>query len=43
MLAAAYDALSAEQPVGMRHLAAAAVAEYRKLGRRVPEHGFLPR
>ena len=42
VLAAAYDALSAEQPIGMRHLAAAAVAEYRKLGRRVPEHGFLP-
>jgi predicted nucleic acid-binding protein len=43
VLAAAYDALSTEQPIGMRHLAAAAVAEYRKLGRRVPEHGFLPR
>ena len=43
VLAAAYDATSAEQPIGMRHLAAAAVAEYRKLGRRVPEHRFLPR
>ncbi len=43
VLAAAYDAVSAESPVGMRHLAAAAVAEYRKLGRRVPEHRFLPR
>ncbi|HEU5268933.1 MAG TPA: ATP-binding protein [Jatrophihabitans sp.] len=42
VLAAAYDAISADQPVGMRHLAAAAVAEYRKLGRRVPEHRFLP-
>jgi len=43
VLAAAYDAISAEQPIGMRHLAAAAVSEYRKLGRRVPEHRFLPR
>jgi predicted nucleic acid-binding protein len=42
VLAAAYDATSAGEPVGMRHLAAAAVSEYRKLGRRVPEHRFLP-
>jgi predicted nucleic acid-binding protein len=43
VLAAAYDATSAGEPVGMRHLAAAAVSEYRKLGRRIPEHRFLPR
>ncbi|MFL6162089.1 MAG: ATP-binding protein [Jatrophihabitantaceae bacterium] len=42
VLAAAYDAISAEQPIGMRHLAAATVGEYHKLGRRVPEHRFLP-
>jgi len=42
VLSAAYDAISAEQPIGMRHLAVATVGEYRKLGRRVPEHGFLP-
>jgi SpoVK/Ycf46/Vps4 family AAA+-type ATPase len=43
VLAAAYDATGAGEPVGMRHLAASAVAEYKKLGRRVPEHRFLPR
>ena len=42
VLSAAYDAISADQPIGMRHLAVATVGEYRKLGRRVPEHGFLP-
>jgi AAA+ superfamily predicted ATPase len=42
VLSAAYDAISADQPIGMRHLALATVGEYRKLGRRVPEHAFLP-
>jgi hypothetical protein len=42
VLAATYDATSAGEPVGMRHLAAASVSEYRKLGRRIPEHRFLP-
>jgi len=28
--------------VGMRHVLAATVAEHHKLGRRVPEHAFLP-
>jgi predicted nucleic acid-binding protein len=40
VLAAAYDAASSDQPVGMRHLADATVREYRKLGRVVPENGF---
>ena len=43
VLSAAYDAISDDQPIGMRHVAAATVGEYRKLGRRVPEHAFLPR
>ncbi len=42
VLSAAYDAISADQLVGMRHLAIATVGEYHKLGRRVPEHAFLP-
>ncbi len=42
VLSAAYDAISVDEPIGMRHLAVATVGEYRKLGRRVPEHGFLP-
>ncbi|MBV9821468.1 MAG: ATP-binding protein, partial [Actinobacteria bacterium] len=42
VLSAAYEAISADQPVGMRHLAVATVGEYHKLGRRVPEHAFLP-
>jgi hypothetical protein len=42
VLAAAYDAISAGETVGMRHVAQAAVREYRKLGRVVPEHRFLP-
>ncbi|MEO7260194.1 MAG: hypothetical protein ABI047_02875 [Jatrophihabitantaceae bacterium] len=42
VLSAAYDAIIADQPIGMRHLAVATVGEYRKLGRRVPEHGFIP-
>ncbi|HST48346.1 ATP-binding protein [Jatrophihabitans sp.] len=42
VLSAAYDAISADQLVGMRHLAVATVGEYHKLGRRVPEHAFLP-
>jgi hypothetical protein len=40
VLAAAYDATGAGEPVGMRHVAAATVREYRKLGRVVPEHAF---
>jgi len=43
VLAAAYDAISTGSPVGMRQLASAVVAEYHKLGRRVPGHGFVPR
>jgi len=42
VLSAAYDAISADSLVGMRHLAVATVGEYHKLGRRVPEHAFLP-
>jgi hypothetical protein len=42
VLAAAYAAVGEGVPVGMRHLAAAAVQEYRKTGRRAPESGFLP-
>jgi hypothetical protein len=40
VLAAAYDATTAGELVGMRHIAAATVLEYRKLGRVVPEHAF---
>jgi hypothetical protein len=36
VLGAAYDAISAGQTVGMRHLRAATVREFRKLSRRVP-------
>lgn len=43
VLAAAYDAVSARERVGMRHVVAAALGEYRKLGRVLPEHGFVPR
>jgi SpoVK/Ycf46/Vps4 family AAA+-type ATPase len=42
VLAAAYDAVSAGEAVGMRHVTAATVREYRKLGRVLPEHGFAP-
>ncbi|MEO9139105.1 MAG: ATP-binding protein [Jatrophihabitans sp.] len=42
VLGAAYDAVSAGDLVGMRHVVAAVVREYRKLGRVMPEHGFLP-
>jgi predicted nucleic acid-binding protein len=42
VLAAAYDAASADVPVGMRHVAEATVREYRKLGRVVPDKGFIP-
>ena len=42
VLAAAYDAISAGEKVGMRHVSQAAVREYRKLGRVVPEHRFTP-
>jgi predicted nucleic acid-binding protein len=42
VLGAAYDAASSDEPVGMRHVVAATVREYRKLGRVVPEHGFSP-
>lgn len=45
VLAAAYQAAAAAEPgghgpVGQRHLAQAAVREYRKLGRMVPDHLF---
>jgi hypothetical protein len=40
VLAATYDAASADVAVGMRHIAEATVREFRKLGRVVPEHGF---
>ncbi len=40
VLAAAYSAAVDGEPVGMRHLVAALGREYRKLGRRVPSHGF---
>jgi hypothetical protein len=42
VLAAAYDAVGAGEPVGMRHVVAATLQEYRKLGRVLPEHGFVP-
>lgn len=42
VLGAAYDAASFDEPVGMRHVVAATVREYRKLGRVVPDHGFSP-
>ena len=40
VLAAAYDAIGSGEAVGMRHVLAATVAEYQKLGRRVPASGF---
>ncbi len=42
VLGAAYDAVSAGELVGMRHVVAATVRDYRKLGRMMPEHGFVP-
>lgn len=42
VLGAAYDAVSAGQLVGMRHVGEATVREYRKLGRVMPGHGFVP-
>ena len=39
-LAAAYDAIGSGEAVGMRHVLAATVAEYQKLGLRVPASGF---
>jgi SpoVK/Ycf46/Vps4 family AAA+-type ATPase len=42
VLGAAYDAVSAGELVGMRHVVEATVREYRKLGRVMPEHGFIP-
>ena len=42
VLNAAYDAISTQSALGMRHITDATVREYRKLGRRVPEHGFAP-
>jgi len=42
VLSAAYDAVSAGALVGMRHVIDAALGEYRKLGRVIPEHGFIP-
>ncbi|MCW2540396.1 MAG: ATP-binding protein [Frankiales bacterium] len=41
VLSAAYDAVSDGQPIGMRHIVAATIGEYRKLGRRIPEGGFV--
>ncbi len=40
VLAAAYDAVSEGVPVGMRHVRAATLNEFRKLGRVIPEHAF---
>jgi SpoVK/Ycf46/Vps4 family AAA+-type ATPase len=40
VLAAAYDAISAGETVGMRHVVDATVREYRKLGKVVPSHAF---
>ena len=37
VLAAAYDAVAADEEVGHRHVMAATIAEYRKLGRVVPD------
>jgi SpoVK/Ycf46/Vps4 family AAA+-type ATPase len=37
--AAAYDALSAQEPVGMRHIVSATVHEFRKLGKLLPAGG----
>lgn len=41
VLATAYAAVAAGEPVGMRHLAVAIIREYAKLGRRVPDREFL--
>ncbi len=41
VLSAAYDAVSAGEVVGMRHVRDATAGEYRKLGRVMPEHGFV--
>lgn len=43
VVAAAYDAVAADELPGMRHLVRAARAEYRKLGRRIPAGEFAPR
>ena len=43
VLSAAYEAAGEGTPVGNRHLAGAAVREYHKLGRMVPEHAFTRR
>jgi hypothetical protein len=40
VLAAVYDATAAGEPLGMRHLLAAAPEVYRKLGFRLPTDGF---
>jgi SpoVK/Ycf46/Vps4 family AAA+-type ATPase len=42
VLSAAYAAIAAAEPVGMRHLGAAALREYTKLGRRPPTASFIP-
>ena len=39
-LGAAYDAAAEGSPIGMRHLRAATVAEFHKLGRRMPNADF---
>ncbi len=41
-LAAAYDAASSDEPVGMAHLVRATAREYRKLGRLCTEEDFGP-
>ncbi|WP_372729291.1 ATP-binding protein [Nocardioides sp.] len=41
VLASAYDAVAADEAVGQRHVLAATVAEYRKLGRMVPDLAHL--
>jgi hypothetical protein len=40
VLAATYDAVGADEVVGMRHVVAATVREFQKLGKVVPEHAL---
>jgi SpoVK/Ycf46/Vps4 family AAA+-type ATPase len=41
VMAAAYEAVSRHEPVGMRHIVAATMREYHKLGKVIPDHGFV--
>jgi hypothetical protein len=41
VLAAGYDSAAAGELPGLRHVKAATIGEYQKLGRRVPSVGFL--